>query len=223
MRLRVVGYQVQVRLRTLLPCFHKAHIKNLALMVVGMVFAQSFSLPAVLTGFKTCCGKLARSFTFFRRAGAGSPKGHRATRLHQVSSGTAQDATPRRVAGERDNVSDAVCAEEDDVPADTESRRRVSKCWSRLCKLRVGAVGHAAELAVAANPLPALSFLVLSGAEESSHEKDCQGQSLACVSAGVGSRRRGNLGQVDGVDYHFRSREQNRGSEGARSFRGFVL
>ena len=140
MRLRVVGYQVQVRLRTLLPCFHKAHIENLALMVVGVVFAQSFSLPAVLTGFKTCCGKLARSFTFFRRAGAGSPKGHRATRLHQVSSGTAQDATPRRVAGERDNVSDAVCAEEDDVPADTESRRRVSKCWSRLCKLRVGAV-----------------------------------------------------------------------------------
>ena len=52
MRLRVVGYQVQVRLRTLLPCFHKAHIENLALMVVGMVFAQSFSLPAVLTGFK---------------------------------------------------------------------------------------------------------------------------------------------------------------------------
>ena len=67
MRLRVVGYQVQVRLRTLLPCFHKAHIENLALMVVGMVFAQSCSLPAVLAGFKTCCGKLARSFT----------KGHR--------------------------------------------------------------------------------------------------------------------------------------------------
>ena len=44
MRLRVVGYQVQVRLRTLLPCFHKAHIENLALMVVGVVFAQSFSL-----------------------------------------------------------------------------------------------------------------------------------------------------------------------------------
>ncbi len=134
----------------LAPVFHKAHIENLALMVVGVVFAQSFSLPAVLTGFKTCCGKLARSFTFFRGAGAGSPKGHRATRLHQVSSGTAQDATPRRVAGERDNVSDAVCAEEDDVPADSESRRRVSKCWSRLCKLRVGAVGHAAELAVTA-------------------------------------------------------------------------
>jgi hypothetical protein len=91
----------------LAPVFHKAHIENLALMV----FAQSFSLPAVLTGFKTCYGKLARSFTFFRRAGASSPKGHRATRLHQVSSGTAQDATPRRVAGERDNVSDAVCAE----------------------------------------------------------------------------------------------------------------
>ena len=26
----------------------------------------------------------------------------------------------------------------------------MSKCWSRLCKLREGAVGHAAELAVAA-------------------------------------------------------------------------
>ncbi len=25
MRLRVVGYQVQVRLRTLLPCFHRAN------------------------------------------------------------------------------------------------------------------------------------------------------------------------------------------------------
>ena len=52
MRLRVIGYQVQVRLRTLLPCFHKAHIENLALMVVGMVFAQSFSFPAVFDGLQ---------------------------------------------------------------------------------------------------------------------------------------------------------------------------
>ena len=65
-------------------------------MVVGVVFAQSFSLPAVLTGFKTCCGKLARSFTFFRRAGAGSPKGHRA--LDSTKCCLAQLRTPLRDA-----------------------------------------------------------------------------------------------------------------------------
>ena len=34
MRLRVIGYQIQVRLRTLLPCFHKAHIENLGIASV---------------------------------------------------------------------------------------------------------------------------------------------------------------------------------------------
>jgi hypothetical protein len=38
---------MQGRLRTLLPCFHKTHRDNLSLMVVGMVLAQSVSLPAI--------------------------------------------------------------------------------------------------------------------------------------------------------------------------------
>jgi hypothetical protein len=47
MRLRVIGYQMHARLRNIVPCFHKSHVTNLSLMVVGMVFAQSVSLPAV--------------------------------------------------------------------------------------------------------------------------------------------------------------------------------
>jgi hypothetical protein len=46
-QLRTIGYQMRVRLRNMVPCFHKRHVENLALMVVGMVFAQSVSLPAI--------------------------------------------------------------------------------------------------------------------------------------------------------------------------------
>jgi len=35
MRLRVVGYQVQVRLRTLLPCFHKERSGEMGKRVLG--------------------------------------------------------------------------------------------------------------------------------------------------------------------------------------------
>ena len=58
MRLRVIGYQMQARLRTILPCFHKAHLANLSLMVVGMVFAQSVSLPAVARYMPLSCIQL---------------------------------------------------------------------------------------------------------------------------------------------------------------------
>lgn len=47
MRLRVIGYQMRARVRNLVPCFHKSHVENLGHMVVGMVFAQSVSLPSV--------------------------------------------------------------------------------------------------------------------------------------------------------------------------------
>src|SRR5437867_5553205 len=47
MRLRVIAYQMRARVRNLVPCFHKAHVENLGLMVVGMVFAQSVALPSV--------------------------------------------------------------------------------------------------------------------------------------------------------------------------------
>lgn len=47
MQLRTVRYQMQVRLKSLLPCFHKSHVGNLAAMVVGITAARSVSLPQV--------------------------------------------------------------------------------------------------------------------------------------------------------------------------------
>jgi len=47
MQLRTVRYQMQVRLKSLLPCFHKSHVANLAAMVVGITSARSVSLPQV--------------------------------------------------------------------------------------------------------------------------------------------------------------------------------
>jgi hypothetical protein len=47
MQLRTVRYQMHVRLKSLLPVFHKAHVGNLASMVVGITSARSVSLPHI--------------------------------------------------------------------------------------------------------------------------------------------------------------------------------
>ena len=39
MYLRQVIYQTQTQIESLIPCFHKSHRRNLALMVVGMCYA----------------------------------------------------------------------------------------------------------------------------------------------------------------------------------------
>lgn len=45
MYLRSVTYQLGVRLKSLVPCFHKSHLENLVLLVVGIAYARSVSLP----------------------------------------------------------------------------------------------------------------------------------------------------------------------------------
>lgn len=47
MYLRNIIYQTQTRIESLIPCFHKSHRRNLALMVVGMVYARSVNLPQI--------------------------------------------------------------------------------------------------------------------------------------------------------------------------------
>lgn len=47
MYLRKVIYQTQTQIESLIPCFHKSHRRNLALMVVGMVYARSVNLPQI--------------------------------------------------------------------------------------------------------------------------------------------------------------------------------
>jgi hypothetical protein len=34
-----------VRVQSLVPCFHRSHLKNLALLVVGIAYSKSVSLP----------------------------------------------------------------------------------------------------------------------------------------------------------------------------------
>ena len=45
MYLRKVAYQLEVRLKSLVPCFHKSHLQNLALLVIGIAYSRSVSLP----------------------------------------------------------------------------------------------------------------------------------------------------------------------------------
>lgn len=47
MYLRNVIYQTQTQIESLIPCFHKSHRRNLALMVVGMCYAKSVNLPQI--------------------------------------------------------------------------------------------------------------------------------------------------------------------------------
>lgn len=45
MYLRKVAYQLSVRVKSLVPCFHKSHLQNLALLVIGITYSRSVSLP----------------------------------------------------------------------------------------------------------------------------------------------------------------------------------
>src|SRR5437867_3307082 len=45
MYLREVTYQFGVRLKSLLPCFHKAHVENLVLLTIGIAYSRSVNLP----------------------------------------------------------------------------------------------------------------------------------------------------------------------------------
>ncbi len=47
MYLRKVIYQMQTQIESLIPCFHRSHRRNLASMVVGMVYAKSVNLPQI--------------------------------------------------------------------------------------------------------------------------------------------------------------------------------
>ena len=47
MYLRQVIYQMQQQIESLLPCFHRSERRNLASMVVGMVYARSVNLPHI--------------------------------------------------------------------------------------------------------------------------------------------------------------------------------
>jgi hypothetical protein len=43
--LRKVAYQLGVRVKSHVPCFHKSHLQNLAPMVVRIAYSESVSLP----------------------------------------------------------------------------------------------------------------------------------------------------------------------------------
>ena len=45
MDLRAVTYQMQQQVESVLPCFHKTQPKNLALLVTGIAYRKSVSLP----------------------------------------------------------------------------------------------------------------------------------------------------------------------------------
>ncbi len=47
MYLRKVIYQMQWQIESLIPSFHLSQRRNLALMVVGMVYAKSVNLPQI--------------------------------------------------------------------------------------------------------------------------------------------------------------------------------
>lgn len=47
MYLRKVIYQMQTQIESLIPSFHRSHRRNLALMVVGMVYGKSVNLPNI--------------------------------------------------------------------------------------------------------------------------------------------------------------------------------
>src|SRR5215475_8894641 len=45
MYLRKLTYQLGLRVKSLVPCFHKSHLENLALLVIGIAYSRSVSLP----------------------------------------------------------------------------------------------------------------------------------------------------------------------------------
>ena len=61
MYLRKVTYQLGVPLKRLLPCFHKSHVENLVLLVVGIAYGRSVSLPKAAAAVLTSARSLRRA------------------------------------------------------------------------------------------------------------------------------------------------------------------
>jgi hypothetical protein len=45
MYLRRINYQMSYRMKSFLPCFHKAHLENLILLTIGIAYSRSVALP----------------------------------------------------------------------------------------------------------------------------------------------------------------------------------
>jgi hypothetical protein len=45
MYLRKVACKLEVRVKSLVPCFHKPHLRNLAFLAVGIAYSENVSLP----------------------------------------------------------------------------------------------------------------------------------------------------------------------------------
>jgi hypothetical protein len=45
MYLRHITYQLGVRVKSCVPCFHKSHLQNLVLLVIGIAYSRNVSLP----------------------------------------------------------------------------------------------------------------------------------------------------------------------------------
>ena len=67
MYLRQVIYQMQMQIENLLPAFHRSHRRNLALMVVGMVYAKSVNLPQIASYAKAANIQLEARVQRFER------------------------------------------------------------------------------------------------------------------------------------------------------------
>lgn len=67
MYLRNVIYQTQTQIESLIPCFHKSHRRNLALMVVGMCYARSVNLPQIASFAKPASIQLEARVQRFER------------------------------------------------------------------------------------------------------------------------------------------------------------
>lgn len=67
MYLQNVIYQTQAQIESLIPCFHKSHRRNLALMVVGMCYARSVNLPQIASFAKPAAIQLESRVQRFER------------------------------------------------------------------------------------------------------------------------------------------------------------
>lgn len=67
MYLRQIIYQMQTKIESLIPCFHRSHRRNLALMVVGMCYAKSVNLPQIASFAKPASIQLEARVQRFER------------------------------------------------------------------------------------------------------------------------------------------------------------
>lgn len=67
MYLRKVIYQMQLQIESRIPCFHRSQRRNLASMVVGMVYARSVNLPQIASFAKPSSIQLEARVQRFER------------------------------------------------------------------------------------------------------------------------------------------------------------